>query len=159
MSRPWKEPTGTKRVADLIAHFSGFAGELLLAGWIVLVALLVYAIVRVIRRWRAAASARRRVDDKPAPSQRENAAAGALGDAAATQIERLFCILETSGASVERAVSAHVAAARHLDSAEYQLLRLFDEFPMLAAGRSQARRVVNIAVVPLATPATQAMAA
>ena len=34
-------------------------------------------------------------------------------------------------------MSAHLAAAKHLDSAEYQLLKLFDEFPMLAASRER----------------------
>ena len=159
MSWSWKEPTETKLVADLFAQFSGFAAELLLAGWMVLVALLVYATVRPMRRRRATAKARRETDALTARSAPEWAGRAIPKDTSASQIERLFGILESRAASVERAMTAHDAAARHLDSAEYQLLRLFDEFPMLAAGRSQPRRAANIAVVPPATPAAQAMAA
>ena len=168
MSWTWKEPTGTTHVAEFVAHFFGFEAELLLLGWAVLVALHVYAIVQLMQRRRrreaaAADSQRPKTEHQrgvlPVPSQPETASAVARGTAAATQIERLFGILDTSAASVERAMSAHLAAAKHLDSAEYQLLKLFDEFPMLVANRNLPKRTANLAVVTPVAQAAQAMAA
>jgi hypothetical protein len=76
----------------------------------------------------------------------------------AIQIERLFAFVDDATRSAERAMVAHAAAARHLDSAEYQLLRLFEEFPVLAAARRQPAATAEI--VRIASPgAPRAMAA
>ena len=120
MSWTWKEPTGTTHVAEFVAHFFGFEAELLLLGWAVLVALHVYAIVLLLLLRRRTAAAAAAADNQrpkaehqrgvlPVPSQPETASAVARGTAAVTQIERLFGILDTSAASVERAMSAHLA--------------------------------------------------
>ena len=68
------------------------------------------------------------------------------------QVDRLFAILDGAGRSAERAISAHAQARQHLDSAEYQLLRLFDEFPMLAAARKQQPAARPIAVAASSPP-------
>lgn len=76
----------------------------------------------------------------------------------AAQIERLFALIDGASQSTERAMAAHAAAAKHLDSAEYQLLRLFDEFPTLAAVRRQSTATAEI--VRMAAPgAPRALAA
>lgn len=54
------------------------------------------------------------------------------------QLERLFAIVARSVPSVDRMLQAQAAASRHLDSAEYQLERLFEEFPMLMAARAKS---------------------
>lgn len=55
------------------------------------------------------------------------------------QIERLLDIVAQAAPKAERMREAHDTAARHLDSAEYLLQRLFEEFPMLAATRAGQR--------------------
>ncbi len=146
-------------MADLFQTLSGLDPDLLVLGWLALIAMHVFAIVRLMRR-RVAARARREADALSVQSQTERAARATQKDTSRSQIERLFGILETSAASVERAMSAHRAAAKHLDSAEYQLLRLFDEFPILTASRSVAQtKPANMAVLPGTSPAPRAMAA
>lgn len=55
------------------------------------------------------------------------------------QLDKLFAILDAASLSTERATRAHAAAAQTLDSAEYQLLRLFDEFPALKSTPTQPK--------------------
>ena len=54
------------------------------------------------------------------------------------QIDRLFGYVGDSVKSGERAIAAHGQAARHLDSAEYQLQHLFAEFPVITRATSTA---------------------
>ena len=71
----------------------------------------------------------------------------------ATQIDRLLTILDGAIKSGDRAITAHARAARQLDSAEYQLLRLFVEFPVLSAVSTRNAVVVRpIAVWPVLVP-------
>jgi hypothetical protein len=137
-------------VADLFKTLSELNPDLLVLGWLALIALHVFALIGMMRR-RATAKARREADVLSAQLQAEPASRTISTDTSASQIQRLFGILETSAASVERAMSAHRAAARQLDSAEYQLLRLFDEFPMLAASRGAARLKASVSIVAPAT--------
>lgn len=143
-------------MADLFQTLSETNPDLLVLGWLALIALHIIALFGMTRRW---AKARRQAGVLPARSLAEPASRTIPADTSASQIQRLFGILETSTASVERAMSAHRAAARQLDSAEYQLLRLFDEFPMLAASRGAAKLKASVAVVAPAAVTAHAMAA
>jgi hypothetical protein len=145
-------------VADLFQTLSETNPDLLVLGWLALIALHIIALIGMTRR-RAKAKARRQAGVLPARSLAEQASRTIPADTSASQIQRLFGILETSAASVERAMAAHRAAARQLDSAEYQLLRLFDEFPMLAASRGAAKLKASVAVVAPAAATAHAMAA
>ena len=76
-----------------------------------------------------------------------------------TQAARLFSIISDAAQSAERAISAHTQAARQLDSAEYQLRRLFDEFPLLASARRRKPLDVVPVTAHLAVSPAQALAA
>jgi endonuclease/exonuclease/phosphatase (EEP) superfamily protein YafD len=132
---PVTEPTGTPHVADLLTLVSEHSAGLIVLGWIALVGLNVYALARVVGKRRSAARAGRVSSTTQPQAATAVMTAGPPALTAPAQIERLFGILETGAASAERAMTAHVAAAKHLDSAEYQLQRLFVEFPILTANR------------------------
>jgi hypothetical protein len=76
-----------------------------------------------------------------------------------TQIDRMFAILDQAAASADRAVCAHAAAAKQLDSAEYQLQRLFIEFPMLDASRSRQPQLPAIPASGVTAARERALAA
>ena len=151
-------------MADLFQHLTNVQPELLVLGWVALLAAHVYGIIRLRRRRRDAGNARRPSDVSSTQYQASLDQASLAArimprDNASAQIHRLFGILETSAASVERAMSAHRSAAKHLDSAEYQLLKLFDEFPMLAANRGASKVLTSVGVAAPVASASHALAA
>ena len=127
--------------------------HLLVLGWVSIVLLHVYALARMWRGGITVAAS----DTVVAPTAQSTAAIPVAMDDA-TQLQRLFAILDHAGNAAERAMTSHVGATKHLDSAEYQLLRLFDEFPMLTAARTRIARVASVHAL-IAPQQTRALAA
>ena len=128
--------------------------HLLVLGWVSIVLLHVYALARM---WRGGGTvAAGKISAAPAVARSTPAMPVVMDDA--TQLRRLYAILDDAGNAAERAMTSHVGATKHLDSAEYQLLRLFDEFPMLTAARTRIAQVTNVHAL-IAPQQTRALAA
>lgn len=121
------------------------AWTLVLFAGVAAIALHGLALVRFLRR--------RRAGDAPVQS----ALLPALQNDA-HQSRRLFSLLDAAAVSAGRAIEAHKTASQHLDSAEYQLERLFDELPMLAAFRT-SNTAPPVSVLLIVPQPAQALAA
>ena len=128
--------------------------HLLVLGWVSIVLLHVYALTRMWRGGITVAASNAVL--APATAQSTAVIPVAMDDA--TQLHRLFAILDHAGNAAERAMTSHAGATKQLDSAEYQLLRLFDEFPMLTAARTRIARVASVHAL-IAPQQTRALAA
>ena len=143
-------------MTEALSMSKDLTGGLLALAWAGVVLLHIWALVRMMRR---GTSRRIQAVRRPAPAKRATRAMVAAIRAprvaparsaiparpmdGAAHINRLFAILDGAIKGSERAVAAHVAAARQLDSAEYQLVRLFDEFPILTAARARTAAAVR----------------
>lgn len=126
-------------MADALAFVQDNGGNLLIAGWVITVVLFAAALVRIIRGVKRATSTpinKELVDSGTVLAAPIGAMRASTGNG--HQAERMFAILDEAATSADRAIRAHAAAGKQLDSAEYQLQRLFVEFPMLSAARSKS---------------------
>lgn len=129
-------------MAELIQQMSMFFLEPATVAAATLLALTAYVLTRLLPSRGGPAMVQRAAPAGRAPFDQTVQASGATK--VASQIERLFGLLEAGAASTERAAAAHLAAARHLDSAEYQLMRLLDEFPILSTRHGQTRQAAPL---------------
>jgi hypothetical protein len=138
-------------VAGALSMIQDASGGLLVAGWIALIGAHVLALAHIVSRRKRAMRAARLAPAAPIPNLSSRLDT-------TVQVEKLFSVLDDAALSVERATQAHVAATKQLDSAEYLLQRLFDEFPMFGPARRQRPQLAP-PIDQTADQAQQALAA
>ena len=153
-------------MAGALAFLQDYGGTLLVAGWAVVVLLLAALLVGMIRRRGSGSRATNRspaLTHETAPINATRLATLPEPTSSLPQVsmqaQRMFAILDDAALSAERAISAHAAAAKHLDSAEYQLQRLFDEFPMLDVSRARQPHAPPVSPSSAAPVPARALAA